>query len=34
MLTDKQFSIEISDSIDDCAEYLSVDKRLLEDAVK
>jgi hypothetical protein len=34
MLSDEQFSIEISDSLDDCAEYLSVDKRLLEDAVK
>ena len=34
MLSDEQFTIEISDSLDDCAEYLSVDKRLLEDAVK
>ena len=34
MLSDEQFSIEISDSLDDCAEYLSVDKKLLEDAVK
>ncbi len=33
MLSDDQFSIEISDSLDDCAEYLSVDKKLLEDAV-
>jgi len=34
MLSDDQFSIEILDSLDDCAEYLSVDKKLLEDAVK
>ena len=34
MLSDEKFSIEISDSLDDCAEYLSVDKKLLEDAVK
>ena len=34
MLSNDQFSIEISDSLDDCAEYLSVDKKLLEDAVK
>ena len=34
MLSDDQFSIEISDSLDECAEYLSVDKKLLEEAVK
>jgi hypothetical protein len=34
MLSNDQFKIEISDSLDDCAEYLSVDKNLLEDAVK
>jgi hypothetical protein len=34
MLSDDLFSIEISDSLDKCAEYLSVDKKLLEDAVK
>ena len=34
MLSNDQFKIEISDSLDDCAEYLSVDKKLLEDAVK
>jgi hypothetical protein len=34
MLSDDQFQIEISDSLDECAEYLSVDKKLLEDAVK
>ena len=34
MLSNDQFSIEISDSLDECAEYLSVDKKLLEDAVK
>ena len=34
MLSDNQFLIEISDSLDECAEYLSVDKKLLEDAVK
>ena len=34
MLSNDQFSIEISDSLDDCAEYLSIDKKLLEDAVK
>ena len=34
MLGNDQFSIEISDSLDDCAEYLSVDKKLLESAVK
>ena len=34
MLSNDQFKIEISDSLDECAEYLSVDKKLLEDAVK
>jgi hypothetical protein len=34
MLSDNQFLIEISDSLDECAEYLSVDKKLLENAVK
>ena len=34
MLSNDQFKIEISDSLDDCAEYLSVDKKLLEDALK
>ena len=34
MLSNRQFSIEISNSLDECAEYLSVDKKLLEDAVK
>ena len=34
MLSDDLFQIEISDSLDECAEYLSVDKKLLEDAVK
>jgi hypothetical protein len=34
MLSNDQFKIEISDSLDDCAEYLSVDKKLLENAVK
>jgi len=34
MLSDDLFSIEISDSLDDCAEYLAVGKKLLEDAVK
>ena len=34
MLSDDLFSVKISDSLDDCAEYLSVDKRLLETAVK
>jgi hypothetical protein len=34
MLSDDLFSIEISDSLDECAVYLSVDKKLLEDAVK
>jgi hypothetical protein len=34
MLSDDLFSIEISDSLDDCADYLSVDKKLLQEAVK
>ena len=34
MLSNDQFLIEISESLDECAEYLSVDKKLLEDAVK
>ena len=34
MLSNGQFSIEISNSLDECAEYLSVDKKLLEDVVK
>ena len=34
MLSDNQFLIEISDSLDECAEYLSVDKKLLENALK
>jgi hypothetical protein len=34
MLSNDQFKIEISDSLKECAEYLSVDKKLLEDAVK
>jgi hypothetical protein len=34
MLSNGQFSIEISNSLDECAEYLSVDEKLLEDAVK
>jgi len=34
MLSDEMFKLEILDSLDKCAEYLSVDKMLLEDAVK
>jgi hypothetical protein len=34
MLSDDLFKIEILESLDTCAEYLSVDKKLLEDAVK
>ena len=34
MLSDDLFNIEILESLDTCAEYLSVDKKLLEDAVK
>jgi hypothetical protein len=33
MLSNDLFSIEISDSLEESAEYLSVDKKLLEDAV-
>jgi hypothetical protein len=33
MLSDELFKLEILDSLDKCAEYLSVDKKLLEDAV-
>ena len=32
MLSDDLFKLEILDSLDECAEYLSVDKKLLEDA--
>jgi len=34
MLSDDLFKLEILESLDQCAEYLSVDKKLLEDAVK
>ena len=34
MLSDDMFKIEILDLLDKCAEYLSVDKKLLEDAIK
>ena len=34
MLSNDQFKIEISDSLDECAEYLSVDKKLLEGEIK
>ena len=34
MLSDDLFQLEILDSLVECAEYLSVDKKLLEDAVK
>ena len=34
MLSDDLFKLEILDSLDKCAEYLSVDKKLLEEAVK
>jgi hypothetical protein len=33
MLSDDMFKLEILDSLDKCAEYLSVDKMLLEEAV-
>ena len=33
MLSDDLFQIEILDSLDECAEYLSVDKKLLENTV-
>ena len=34
MLSNDQFKVEILESLDECAEYLSVDKKLFEDAVK
>jgi len=34
MLSDDLFKIDILDLLDECAEYLSVDKKLLEDAIK
>jgi hypothetical protein len=34
MLSNDQFSIEISDSLEECAKYLAVDKKLLEDTVR
>jgi hypothetical protein len=34
MLSNDQFKLEILESLDQCAEYLSVDKKLLGDAVK
>ena len=34
MLSDDLFSIEIFDSLDECAEYLSVDSKLLANTVK
>ena len=34
MLSDDLFKLEILDSLDKCAEYLSVDKMLLADAIK
>jgi hypothetical protein len=34
MLSDDLFQIEILDSLDDCAKYLSVDKKLLVEAAK
>jgi hypothetical protein len=34
MLSDDLFKIEILDSLDECAKYLSVDKKLLKDAIK
>ena len=34
MLSDDLFKIEIFESLDECAQYLSVDKKLLEDAQK
>ena len=33
MLSDDLFKLEILDSFDKCAEYLSVDIKLLEDSV-
>jgi hypothetical protein len=34
MLSDELFKLEILESFDDCAEFLSVDKKMLKDAVK
>ena len=34
MLSDDLFKLEILDSLDKCDEFLSVDKKMLEDAVK
>ena len=34
MLSDDLFKIEILETLPECAEYLSVDKKLLEDEVK
>jgi hypothetical protein len=34
MLSDDLFKLEILDSLDKCAEYLSVDKMLLADVIK
>jgi hypothetical protein len=34
MLSDDLFKIEILESLEECAEYLSVDKKLLEDVIK
>jgi hypothetical protein len=34
MLSDDLFKLEIFDSLNECAEYLSVDEKLLEGAVK
>jgi hypothetical protein len=34
MLSDDMFKIEILDSLDKCAEYLSVDKKLLVETIK
>ena len=33
MLSDDLFKLEILDSLDKCAEYLNIEKKLLEDAV-
>jgi hypothetical protein len=34
MLSDDLFKLEILETLDECAKYLSVDKKLLENAVK
>ena len=34
MLSDELFKLEILDSLDKCAEYLSIDKKLLADAIE